>query len=166
VDCAEEAYSWSRDYLADTELLRVPLSEIYKKISDTITKWREMDENGDVCVILDSLSGLWNFATSRQQCLDFMHYCRTMTCSSKSTFVVLSHSDFEEDGDVLLSYIERYADCVISVNQLDSGFSQDIHGQLKLSNRNENNIRRVSFKCHYHVFESGARFFDPGSRFQ
>lgn len=110
------------------------LSLVFKRL-------REYNEAGDVSVVVDDVNLLCStgsvptagstVSTSAVVC-DFLSYLQQMTGRNQkaSSLVALCHRDIEEDIEVL-DVLERRADLVIDVQDLLTGQSRDVHGQLR-----------------------------------
>lgn len=99
-------------------------------------------------------------------------YCHKNECS----LVILMHGDANSDEiNSLANMLEHYANVVLRVGGLPSGYSKDVHGMIQVlfekwnrdtaaATASTNDLRLLSRQVlHYKCFEHNVTLFSPGS---
>ncbi|XP_067046764.1 elongator complex protein 6-like isoform X2 [Acropora muricata] len=140
------------------------LQPLYNKIKSFATA-----EQNPLLLLIDDLSSLISIGVRVQEIIDFTHYCSTLMCFSPTVvdgcLVTLVHNDSDaEDEESLLLWRQlcHEAHVELHVRGLKSGYCKDVHGQLTITQRDENRMKHRTREVQFKILEKNVTFFAPG----
>lgn len=122
-------------------------------------------------LVIDNLNFLINAGVDAEKVADFMHYCCSLAKSTDNQLCMLSllhcNSDLEDDDAIYLrNQLKYHASIQISVKGLETGYSRDVHGEVKVKRRHstESHIITPATKImQYKLNDKGVDFFPLGT---
>ncbi|KAL2319138.1 hypothetical protein Fmac_033014 [Flemingia macrophylla] len=124
-----------------------------------------------IYIIIDDISFLEVAANgSSSDVLNLLHYCHTLTSEYGCAFIALGHKDIYLNGDnaAVILEMEYYADILVRAEPLSTGLAKDVHGQLKVSDKETQHQHGISaiktHNFHFKVKENGIECFYPGTK--
>jgi len=103
-----------------------PFKALYQKIEQDITKHKTTGS----CIIIDNINTFLNFSEDLNDVLEFVHYCQVLVeTTENSNLIILIHEDEDEQS---LTAIAHKADMIFSIEELETGYSKDITGQISI----------------------------------
>ncbi|XP_022083371.1 elongator complex protein 6-like [Acanthaster planci] len=145
------------------------IQPLYHVIRDaSAPKQRDQRNTGSRLLLIDDLSVLISLGLSVQQVMQFVHYCQAS--QPETTIICLVHHDTDVDDEcnaALITQLRHRAHCVLQVQGLDSGYSRDVHGQLKISKRDPTgttpNRNQPDITLQYKILDKSVTFFAVGT---
>jgi len=149
-----EPYLWTSSLSSD---LSVPLftfasngsfQSLFDRIYEDITK---KSYNSGFCIIIDSVNLLLNFGKPKD-IFSLIHYLKVLVEEkTDSCLVALIH---EGEDDKTVKMIIHQSSILISVEELSTGYSKDINGQVSIKN---NQGMKEPIRFHYKAMESNIK---------
>ncbi|KAG4084763.1 hypothetical protein H8356DRAFT_1062895 [Neocallimastix lanati (nom. inval.)] len=116
----------------------VTLNNIYNKIEELLNE----TSFTSTTIILDDITHLLYIEYPINEILNFEYKCRNLCNKYNCNFIVKIHKDIGDDKDsdpisinhnYLLNYLINNYEYIIETNELESGFTDDIQGQLSFA---------------------------------
>jgi archaellum biogenesis ATPase FlaH len=147
--------SWSSPYIKTIEkpknIIELQLdpknvlSSIYKQIMDSFGS--DLPE----LIIVDHVNPLF----LQHGFFEFLNALKSLT-AKKITILIMVQQD--ESAWDMINYIHHVSDLVFTVNNLPTGYSKDVHGQLVITKEN------FESKLHFKTFDASVKLFAPGKQ--
>ncbi|XP_038052176.1 elongator complex protein 6-like [Patiria miniata] len=145
------------------------IQPLYNVIRDALSpKQSEQGKSATRLLIIDDLSVLISLGLSVQQVMQFVHYCQAS--QPETTVVCLVHHDADVDDEcnaALITQLRHRAHCLLQVQGLGSGYSKDVHGQLKIVKRDPSgtsaNRNQPDKTLQYKILDKSVTFFAVGT---
>lgn len=116
----------------------ITLESIYKKIEELLSE----TSFESTTIIIDDITHLLYIEYPINEILSFEYKCRNICNKYNCDFIVRIHKDIGNDSDTdpisikhsqLLNYLTNSYEYIIETNELESGYTDDIQGQLSFA---------------------------------
>lgn len=179
-------FSWElpEDIEGDLRPLVDKVREAFNLPSEDISSDDDRPEPSlRLCLVLDDITALLDWGYSVSAILDFVSALRSLALSQNGAFILLAHSDtvaldpsapltiysvpvsdegsaMHSEQTALVQTLRHAADVAMDVVPLQSGASNDVHGQLDVTFSSLVGTKSVSY--HYRVGDSTVEFHPVG----
>lgn len=134
------------------------LENLSSEIISSIANFAEQDSS-EMLIMIDDLATLQTLGVSTSEILKFVQLLRTRF----NARIVVGVKWLEDDptNNQLCCYLAHLANMRIRVQELSTGYSADIHGQISVVHRNRNMLETCK-KMHFRLEEKGVKLFPVG----
>ena len=90
-------------------------------------------------VLFDDISILWILGKTPKEILSCLQYVRNLVCGDEHsagclvTRLTLDKEVDDDEAEFISRYLTHQSDCIISTRGLPSGYSKDVHGEVRFS---------------------------------
>lgn len=154
INGTSKLYEWSDSLVSSTasssEVLTLSSTGL-RNVYETIAKSFSKQKGG--YIIIDNLNVLLNFASSLVDVLDLLRYIKKLVEDSEtpSRFIALLHEDGEDEA---LKSIAHFADIIMSVEELETGYTKEISGQVRSLCHSLDSNTDTFNRCLFYILDS------------
>jgi hypothetical protein len=83
-------------------------------------------------IILDNITPLFYIFDNKFEIFEFIQKLKVYSIENNATVIIQMNENEDKDEKKLLNYMKFISNIIFSINNLKSGYSKDVHGEVKI----------------------------------